>query len=383
MAGLTREGFTPSTHKEILDRIGVRLEAFSAGIDLSSESPDGQLVEIFSFELSQVWSELGLVYNSYNPLEAEGDGLRNLGLLSGLPYGAATRSQTVVDFVGTTGTLVPRGTIVANDNGDEFTSTFDAIIPSSVPVVSTVAGIVNVDASTVTTIVTAVAGLVSINNPNDGRVGLAPQTDVQYRNLRNRTVLRNYKAVTEVIKGRLMENLEIKQVAVLNNDSLSTTLTDGTPPNHIHVTVGEIDPAVTDEDIAKIILATKSLGCPTFGSTTITVNDVQGSPHDVSFSKAVAKNVYMNIEILFLDEDYAGAEESIMADLITHINSLDTSEDVIWSRLFGIITPYAKAQVDVLEISSDGVTYGTANIPVGSDEYAATVEGNINITVVN
>ena len=90
-----------------------------------------------------------------------------------------------------------------------------------------------------------------------------------------------------------------------------------------------------------------------------------------------------NIEILFLEAEYAGAEEAIMADLITYINSLDTSEDVIWSRLFGIITPYAKAQVNILEIGDDGVSYGTTNIIVGSDEYAATVEGNINITVVN
>lgn len=383
MAGLTREGFTPSTYKEIVSRVSNRLEAFSPGIDLSSEAPDGQLVEIFSFEVAQLWSELSLVYNSYNPNQAVGDGLRNIGLLTGLTYGAATRSQAVVALVGVAGTTVPRGTLLANINGDEFTTDLDATIPASVTAISKVSGIVNVDVNTVNTVLDNVVGLVSVNNPTAGRVGLLPQTDTQYRNLRNRTVLRNFKSVVDTIEARLTENLNIQQVIILNNDGNSSSLPDGTPPNHIHVTVGEIDAAVTDEDIATIILNTKSLGCPTFGSTTVAVNDMQGHPHNVSFSKATPKAIYMNIEIVFLEAEYAGAEENIMLDLVDYINSLVAGEDVIWSRLFGIITPYAKAQVNILDIGEDGVTYNPSNIVVASEEYAATVAGNINITVVN
>ncbi len=140
---------------------------------------------------------------------------------------------------------------------------------------------------------------------------------------------------------------------------------------------------MSDADIAAVILATKGLGCPTYGSTTVTINDVQGNPHDVSFSKATAENVFMDIEILFLDDDYAGAEEAIRADLVAHVNSLVTDEDVVWSRLFGIITPYAKAQVNKLELSTDGITYTPANIVVTAAKYATTVTGQINIVVVN
>ncbi len=64
MAGLTREGFTPDTYANILSRIKSRLTTFSPGIDLSAEAPDGHLAEIFAFELSQAWAELGLTYNS-------------------------------------------------------------------------------------------------------------------------------------------------------------------------------------------------------------------------------------------------------------------------------------------------------------------------------
>lgn len=383
MAGLTREGFTPLTYAEIIGRISARLNAFSPGIDLSAESPDGQLVEIFSFELSQVWSELNLVYNSYNPNDAFGAGLRNLGLITGLPYGAATRSQAPVDLIGIAGTVVPAGAVVADEAGNEFTTTFNAVIPAAVQAVAKLSGPVNVDAGVINTIVSSIDGWTAVNNPAGGRVGSAAQTETAYRNLRNKTVLRNFVSVEDVVRARLLEDLGIEQVVVLNNDDPINSLPDGTPPNTIHVTVGEVGSHVSDENIAQVILTTKGLGCPTFGSTSVIVNDEQGNPHTVRFSKATAVPIFANIEVLFLDSDFAGSEELIKADLVDHINALVTDEDVVWSRLFGVITPYSKAQVNVLELSIDGVTYSSANVPIGADEFASTMAGQINISVVN
>ena len=174
--GLTREGFTPETYVDINARISARLNALSPGIDLSAESPDGQLVDIFSFELSQVWSELALVYNSYNPEVAFGAGLRNLGLITGLPFGAATRSQAVVQLSGTSGTVVPRGAIVSDDAGNEFTVSFDSVIPASVQVVAKLSGPVNVNVGAITTIVSQIDGWTSVSNTATGREGSAAQS---------------------------------------------------------------------------------------------------------------------------------------------------------------------------------------------------------------
>lgn len=383
--GLTREGFTPETFADISARIKARLEAFSPGIDVSAESPDGQLVEIVSFELAQNWNELNLVYNSYNPEVAFGAGLRNLGLITGLPYGAATRSQTLVDLVGTNGTVVSRGSIVADDSGNQFTTSFDATIPASVQAVATMSGPINVDIGAITTIVSPITGWDSVTNSVSGRQGSAAQSEVEFRNLRNKTVMRNFVSVEEVIRARLSETLGIEQVVVLNNDSSTITLPDGTPPNTIHVTVGEIAGHITDADIGQVISTTKGLACPTFGSTTVVVDDEQGNPHTINFSKAAPQPVFMDIEILFLDEDFAGAEDNIRADIVAYINSLATDEDVIWSQVMSIITPYAKAQVNKLELSEDGMTYLPAftNIVITADEFANTEPGNLNINVVN
>jgi uncharacterized phage protein gp47/JayE len=385
MAGLSNEGFIPLTLDEIRERIHTKLEAFSPGIDLSVSSPDGQLVEIFGFELAQAWQELGLVFSSYNPNDAIGAGLRNIGLISGLPYGAATRSQADIELIGVEGTVVPAGSIVSDAAGNEFATSFDyTISPSTttVPAVAVVSGSINVDAGTITNIVTPVSGWTSINQPLSGRVGDLPQTETEYRNLRNRTVLRNSVHIEEVIKARINEDLGISQVQVLNNDT-PLPLADGTPPSNIHVTVGEVPSNVTDEAIARVISLHKGLGTITYGSTSVTIDDSQGQPHEVKFTKATAKPVFMDIEVLFLDEDYAGAVENIRADLLAHISNLEAGEDLIWSRLFGIITPYSKAQVNKLELSTDGVTYNPSNIVFDEDEFAVSALGNINITAVN
>lgn len=383
MAGLTREGFTSLSYAEIVARISSRLEVANPGIDLSPESPDGGLVKIIAFEVAQAWAELKLVYNSNNPKVAEGGGLRNIGLITGIPYGAATRSQVNLQLLGTEGTSIPAGSIVADAKGNEFATQFKATIPSSVQAIAKLSGAIEVNAQTVVNIKSPVEGWDSVTQNSAGKVGTTAQTDVAYRNLRNRTVLHNFTSATEVIEARLLEDLGIDQVTIINNDSGSITMSDGTPPLHIHVTVGEIS-GVTDTQIATTILAAKGLGCPTFGSTTVTgVLDEQGHPHDVSFSKATEYNIFMDIEITFLDNDYAGAEDLIRADLITHINELAAGEDVVWSRLFGIITPYSKAQIDKLELSIDGVTYSAGNIPLTADRFAATTAGQINILVTN
>ncbi len=383
MAGLTSEGFIASEYQEIHGRISGRLDAFSPGIDLSSEAPDGALTEIFSFELAQAWAELGNVYSSNDPMAATGAGLRNVGMLSGLPFGAATRSQANVDLLGVAGTVVPAGSLVSDESGNEFATSFDATIPATVQAVAKLSGAINVEIGSINTMASSITGWTSVDQPTAGLEGGRAQTETQYRNLRNKTVLRNFTSVEDVVKARLVEDLGIEQVTVLNNDSPATPLPDGTPAGTIHVTVGEIDPTVSDLAIATVIMRTKGLGCPTYGSTSVLVDDDQGYPHTVRFSKATPVGIFMNIEVLFLDDDFAGASDAIRADLVTHINSLATDEDVVWSRLFGIITPYAKAQVNLLQISDDGASYVSSNLAIGADEYANTTGGSINITVVN
>lgn len=380
MAGLTSEGFTPETLEDIQDRIKNNLNVLNPGFDFSPESPDGQLLGILSYEISQAWNELAVVYKAYDPSQATGAALRNLGVLTGILYGAATRSQATVTLNGTTGTVVPAGSLVDDADGNNFATQFSATIPSSVLCVSSVSGKIPVPAGTLIHAKTVIAGWTDVTQALDGIEGDIAQTETAYRNLRNRTVLRNYTSVDEAMASRLYE-LGLEQVAVYSNETTGTV--DGVPPNTIHVTTSPHAAhigLVTDEDIARVILNTKPAACATHGSTNIVLDDSHGVSHSINFTEATEVPIFISADITYLDEEHAGAKEAIEQALIDHINALQVGEDVIYSRLFGIITPFGKAQVNSLTIGLSATPTGTVNIPISAIEAASTILANVIIT---
>ena len=372
MAGLDKDGFVPLGYDEIRTRIQGRLEQYNQGFDFTASSPDGQLVDIFSFELSQAWQQLDAVYRSYDPAQAFGAGLRNLGLITGIPFEAAARSFAYIELTGVDGSEVPTGTIFTDDAGNEFATQFPARIPTNVTVYALASGPIPVPAGTIKNIKVPVTGLHSISQPINGVDGGDPITEDGFRNIRNRTVLRNFSDASLVISSRLLE-LGVNQVEVINNDTNAPFLPpDNTPARTIQVVVGELDPNITDEEIARTILAAKAQGVPTYGTTTVSVTDSQGHAHDVSFSKATGVDIYVRINLVFYSEDFAGAIENIQRDVSAHINNLLAGEDVIRSRLYGLITPYAEADVQQLELSYDGMTWVETNLSINADQYAKT-----------
>lgn len=377
MAGLTDEGFTALTHEEIKERIQNRLEVLNPGFDFSPESPDGQNIEIFGFELSQIWAQLSLIYSSGDPRTATGQGLRNIGFLSGVLMNNADRSYATIDLVGVSGTVVPAASEVSNADGNVFVTEFDAVIPASINVIAKVAGKTPVLAGTIVNIDTPVTGWTSITQATDGVIGTEPETEQHFRNDRNRSVMVSSESVTDALQGKLVE-LGLAQVSIVNNDS-EATLPDGTPEGHIHVTV--TDTTISDQDIADTILKYKSLGTPTFGTTTVVSIDSQGHSHSIKFSKAIAVDVEISLDVTFLSTDTAGAEDSIKEALVDYVNSLITGEDVIWSRMFGLITPHGKAQVNSLLIGELGGALSISNIAVPDTEFAALVSADIALTV--
>ena len=396
MAGLTDEGFTADTLSAIQSRIEGRLRVYDPEIDLDIASPDGQNVSIFSFEVATLWQQMAMVYDSYNPDITSGKGLRNVGLLTGLPVGAASRSTVNLALGGTAGTPVPKSSILTDQDGNDYSTSFAVTLPGSTECVALQAGPILVPAANTYTIKTVVSGWTTATQSVDGKEGGIAQTPQQYRNLRDRTVMRNSSSVADVVASRLYE-LGLEQTSVVNNDSSVDTLPDGTPPQNLHITVGEYS-GVSRQQIALTILEAKGLGCPTWsvgkdastGGNWEEVEDNQGVTHRIYFDEAVAVPIYVGMTITFLDDDYAGAEEQIKQAVVDDINTYITGEYVDWSRLFGVITQFGKASVDIDTFVpqlfvGNNVTLPTApsNVDISSFEYATCSVDDITITVSN
>ena len=200
MAGLTDEGFVPATLSEIQTRIKGRLELLSPGFDFSPESPDGQNIEIFSYELWQLWQQLESIYSSGDPNTATGQGLRNIGFISGVLMSNADRSYATIGLVGTADTLVPAGSEVSDANGNIFVTELDAVIPSNVTAVAKLAGKTPVVAGTIINIDTPVVGWDSISHTVDGVLGSEAETEQHFRNIRNKSVMASSESVTDALK---------------------------------------------------------------------------------------------------------------------------------------------------------------------------------------
>ncbi len=377
MAGLTDEGFTALSHDEILERIQARLEVLNPGFDFSPESPDGQYVEIFGFELSQIWAQLSLVYGSGDPRTATGQALRNIGFMSGVLMNNADRSYATIGLVGTADTVVPASSEVSDAEGNIFVTEFDAVIPTNINVLAVNAGKTPVLAGSIVNIVTPIAGWTSVTHTADGVIGTSPETEQHFRNKRTRSVMISSESVTDALQAKLVE-LGLDQISIVNNDT-DGVLADGTPVGAIHITI--TDTTITDQIIADTILKYKSLGTPTYGTTTIYSLDSQGYSHEIKFSKAAAVDVEITLDVTYLSSDTSGASESITAELYNYVNNLITGEDVIWSRMFGLITPYGKAQVNSLQIGVLGGSLGTSNIAVPDSQFAAIQSTDISISI--
>lgn len=376
MAGLTDEGFTAPTLTEIESRIKAKLELLNPGFDFSIESPDGQNIAIFGFEIEQLWQQLSLVYRSNDPSLATGQALRNIGQLSGVFLENADRSYAVIGLVGTEGTVVPAGKEVSDAYGNVFVTEFEAVIPTNVGAIAVNAGPTPVFAGRLVNIDTPVYGWDSITHTVDGDVGEAQETEQEFRNKRNKTVMAPASNTAEFLRGQLVL-LGISQVEVVNNDTIED-FADGTPVGYIHIKVTENE--LTDLAIAENILKYKSLGTPTYGTTAVTVLDSQGNSHIIYFSKAQAVPMVIELNITFLSTDIAGAKDSIKAALFEYVNALGAGEDIIWSHMFGLITPYGSAQINELLVSAIQYDPSAGNVVVYDGEFATIDSANITIT---
>ncbi len=140
--GVTTTGFVTKRLADIKSEVEAALQStFGSGIDLSSESPLGQLVGIFSERESLLWELAEGVYNSAYPDTAEGASLDNAVALTGIARQGETFSTVTPTLFGTAGTVIPQGSVasVSGDATARFALDADATIAAAIDEVQHVA----------------------------------------------------------------------------------------------------------------------------------------------------------------------------------------------------------------------------------------------------
>ena len=222
---------------------------------------------------------------------------------------------------------------------------------------------------------TPILGWDSVINPLVASVGTNRETDEEYRTKFRNSKFDRATNTLEAIYSALLKVATVEEVIIYENDT-DVTDANGVPrKSFLPIVIGGVS-----VDIAKSIWENKPIGISSVGNTTVSVQDIQGFAHDISFQRPNPVPVYITMSRT-TDSSYpADGDNKIKAALVAHFNSLRVGEDIVYSRLYTPINTVPGHQINSMFIGTSPSPVGTANVVVPFSSVATISDMNIIIT---
>lgn len=336
-------GLTIKTLEELLEDIQTDQRALiDPDIDVSDETPLGQLNGIFAGHLAEVLELVQEVYNGQIPANAVKATLDGISAITGTRrlYAAPTRVQATINVDG--GFIADPGDLIAHISGDpskRFTNSESVLNPNavaanvSVEFVAEENGPTSVGAGTLVVIAEPVTGWNSITNPlQEKSLGRFTETDEALRTRRERDLAAGGDTTVDAIRTEIVATVEgILEIEVVENDE-EVTDANGIPAKSFEVLVRGGD----DTEIAEVILAKKPVGIRAFGTTEVTVQDAQGNDHVIGFSRPDAVEVHVEASLEIFPNQFEGVTAARQAIADWYEANAVQGLDVVRSRISAI-----------------------------------------------
>lgn len=349
----------------------------TGAISLAASNASGITVSVVTLQNSTAYTITYANTTTSNTITFISDASATVAeILSGL--------QSVIVGAHPTLTSSVVGTTLVIDRNDIFqTVSFTTSANIGITKVRTVGEVVAVDsgvivqpANTIDTILTPMLGWDSVNNPVAATPGEDRETDEELRlRFRNGKFDRATNTL-DAIYSALINLDNVSEVTIYEND---TSVVDGNGvPAHSFLPIVS---GGLSTDIANAIWDNKPVGILSYGNTTVNINDVQGFPHAVSFSRPNPVVIYISMDITTDVNFPANGNDLIKSNLISYFaTNFGTGDDVIYSRLYTAINSVPGHQVNSLTVGTTPSPVGTSNIVIGFDSIASLNSANIIIT---
>lgn len=376
--GVTDKGFVTKPLDAIVSAINARfVAAFGSTFDVSPESPDGQVIGIVADEVSSCWDQAQHGFNAYRPGSMEGVGLDNICELTGAVRYVNKPSSVTVVCSGSSGTVVPAGSLVG-DGTNTFATQTDVTIPGDATALCTTVGEIYVGPSTVTKIITTgITGWTGVTNPEEGVTGINYEQDTSLRARRDKTTVSNGTSTTEAIYSALAD-LDLDYIRIRDNDTPDAI--GSQPGNTIYLVVD----GGTENDIGRRLFDNKTAAVPTYGSISVVVKDSKGYPHTVKFSRTSKVPVFFDIKVKRLPNANLSSNDVEMAvqdAVMDYITSLQPGAPVVWSYIIPpILASTTGIQIDDLKVGLSAATVANTTLDMEIDQRASTAIANIKVT---
>jgi len=373
---VSSSGLTLQSLSDIVTELEDGFKAiYGTDINVTANSPDGQMINLFAQAKMDILDCINSVYNSFSPSAASGIVLDQRAAINGLIRSAATYTTVVMNVIATkTVTLVGQDNgvltpfTVADPAGNPFYLQYGATGvtgTNSLTFISSIPGAVEVVANTITKITTPLAGVTSVTNPSGAlSQGVAEESDADFR-------LRRYVSVSNpssgYLSGLIGGLLSIPNVlhAIVYENVGPTGDANGIPGHSIWPVIDYIGPSgatgatgatgVTGSQtaIATEIYNRRNAGCGMTGSITENILQPNGFYLPVKYSYVNYQNLYIHL-------------------VITSLNALHTIDDTYLKAKIAETMAYGINEIaDYSEISSYVKTI---------DPYAVIISGGVGTT---
>lgn len=390
-------GLTVETASEITADLTAGFQGiYGADINVDQNSPDGQVIGIFTQAGVDLRELLVQVNNSFDPDQAIGAQLDQRCAINGISRAGATytvqpvdvtvnQSITLAGLDGNFNSANGVGYTVSDDNGNQFIlATTTALTAGTTTIEFRAAklGAVSVPVNTITTPITIVAGVIGINNPSAPlSVGQNEETDPQFRVRRQRSVSLTSNGYLNGLEAALLALPNVTGAAVYEN---VTDATDGNGiPGHGIWAVVE---GGANSDIANTIYVKKSDGANMKGS--IVVNEISpaGIIVPIRFDNPTPEPLFLQFTIKQTTPgfsfDTTAIAAAIAASLSYEVGSFAETSVPTAAAVAAIQSLGGGGVPLLMEISTDDATWTDFIEPSTLGSQFTVAAADINISVV-
>lgn len=387
---LDEKGFYRKTYDEILTNLEDRAkQLFGSDMNIEETSPLGKYIRIIAYQIDELWEDIEGAYYSGFVSTARGISLDRVSTTLAISRHLAAPSKAILKISGTPGYTVPLGFIVATENDIQYTTTEDVVLDESgigtTEVMCMEEGIKgNALAGQINVIVNPDADVVSVTNEEDAYSGRDKESDTAFRERIISSIGSTEGSTTDAILGSILKLSDVKSVTIRENPN-STEDDEGRPPHSFEVFVQ----GGNDQEIAETIFEKKPLGIQSYGTTSVSVNDIANNPHSIKFSRPKVEPIYLNISLV-VNDGFSSLNE-IKTGIINYIGGTDSDntyyyglnigENVIHSKLVSIVSNIAGVEDVSVKVCTDGVNFSAQNIEILSDTVAETDYSKVSVEV--
>lgn len=384
MSAFTPDGIEIDRLDDIFEKIIADLRSLWG--DNTKDTPDsvlGGLVTILSESIADQNELIESVVSAFQPSKATGVFLSELVRFNGIERNESRFTTVILDCTADPGvpTTIPLGSIVEDPaTGIQVQTTAPITIPAgtTAPVAAEAIeeGAIEIGANTLTKIVTAQFGWISVNNPATGVTGQAEESDTALRLRRDIAAEQKASCSVAALFTALANIQDVTDVAIHDNKG-ATTDSLGVPPGQ----VWSIVEGGTEADIIEEISAHVAGGIGTFGAISAIYNDpVTGYAETIRYSRPTLLNTWLIVD-LTRDSKYPGdGDDQIIEKLVDYFDeNQNLGTTVVNSRLYSVVNEVPGHTINAIYQGFAASPTGTADLQVAINEKTITDVTRISV----